>query len=367
MRVNGLSRVVLAGVLLFTLMIFVIAAATWSARSDQSGRVALIFRNALGKLSGVRVPILLPTHFGALVSLNDKSLVVKTTASAHRYELRIDYTSDCNGANVCSAGSFGGADATYVRDHPNEARDYASGPRAPADADEREAIRAGQEILDRRTPLVSGLIGYYSQYDSGAGGGGNSLLRWRQNGAFYTILTLISTQSNLQAIADSAIRNGPITVATNRRAWPNYESSLSFERPSHHQWKLFPPECATVRTGSLIHDDIRTCIAQGVRPPPGVLQEERLLCTGHKVGTRKRDRHNAGRLVTAAGRGAEDRAVHMWVPKSKSESELSTRRDTENRGTLSLQRHAEPRLCPSANVLDKERLVRRKPHFIEAR
>jgi hypothetical protein len=38
-----------------------------------------------------------------------------------------------------------------------------------------------------------------------------------------------------------------------------------------------------VRSSSLIHDDIRTCIAQRVRPPPCVPKEERLLCAGEIV------------------------------------------------------------------------------------
>src|SRR5581483_3010609 len=51
-------------------------------------------------------------------------------------------------------------------------------------------------------------------------------------------------------------------------------------------------------------------------------------CASDKICARKWDRHNARRLVTAARRGAEDRAVHMWMPKPKSEGQLSTRRAT---------------------------------------
>jgi hypothetical protein len=51
----------------------------------------------------------------------------------------------------------------------------------------------------------------------------------------------------------------------------------SSECPGHHQRELFSPECATVRPSSLIHEDIRICSAQRVRPPPCVLAEERLL------------------------------------------------------------------------------------------
>src|ERR1051326_509602 len=140
----------------------------------------------------------------------------------------------------------------------------------------------------------------------------------------------------------------------------------SSECPRHHQRELFSPECATVRPRTLIHDDICICIAQRVRPPPCVLQEERLLCASDKVCARKRTRHDAWRLVTAARRGAQDRTVDLWMPKPKSEGQLSNRRDAEHRGTLSGQRHAKPRLRPSANVLDEELLVRREPLRLKA-
>src|SRR3984957_21276456 len=129
------------------------------------------------------------------------------------------------------------------------------------------------------------------------------------------------------------------------------------ECPCHHQRELLLPECATVRSSSLMHDDIRTCIAQRVCPPVCVPEEERLLCAGHEVCARKRTRHNARRLVTAARRGAEDRTVHIWMPKSKSQSQLSTCRDAEHCATLTGQRHVKPRLRPSANVLDEKHLV----------
>jgi len=39
------------------------------------------------------------------------------------------------------------------------------------------------------------------------------------------------------------------------------------KRPRHHQGKLFLPERVAVRPGPLIHDNIRTCVAQRVRSP----------------------------------------------------------------------------------------------------
>src|SRR6516162_9098053 len=141
----------------------------------------------------------------------------------------------------------------------------------------------------------------------------------------------------------------------------------SSECPRHHQRELFSPECATVRSSSLIHEYIRICIAQCVRPPPCVLKEERLLFAGDKVCARKRARHNAGRLVNPPGEGAEDRTVDIWMPKPKSEGQLSTRRDAEHCGMFSAQRHAKLRLRPSANVLDEELLVCRETSRLQAR
>src|ERR1700728_1101070 len=133
-----------------------------------------------------------------------------------------------------------------------------------------------------------------------------------------------------------------------------HRDASSSECPCHHQRELFSPECATMRSSSLIHDDTRTCCAQRVGPPPCVPEEERLLCASDKVCARRRARHTARRLVTAARRGAEDRTEDMWMPKPKREGQLSTRRGAEHRGSFSGQRHAKPRFRPSANVLDEE-------------
>ena len=53
------------------------------------------------------------------------------------------------------------------------------------------------------------------------------------------------------------------------------------------------------------------------------------------------------------------------MAKSHGERELSTRRDTEDRGSVGRQRDVEPRLRPSAHVLDKELLVRREPFRVK--
>src|SRR5438874_10739269 len=72
-------------------------------------------------------------------------------------------------------------------------------------------------------------------------------------------------------------------------------------------------------------------IAQRGRPSGGVVAEERLQGARHQVRARKRTRHNARRLVTAARRGAEDRGVCVRMPKPNGEGQLTTRQDTEDR------------------------------------
>ncbi len=61
------------------------------------------------------------------------------------------------------------------------------------------------------------------------------------------------------------------------------------------------PEGGAVRSGALMHDDIRTCIAQRARPPRGIREEEWLLCVGDKLCSGKRPPHSAMRLVTGTG------------------------------------------------------------------
>src|SRR6202050_5792432 len=105
-----------------------------------------------------------------------------------------------------------------------------------------------------------------------------------------------------------------------------HRDASSSECPRHHQRELFSPECTTVRSVSLIHDDLRTRIAQRIRPLFCVPEEERLLYASDKICSRKRTRHNSRRLVTAARRGAEARSVDTWMPKPKSEGQFSPRR-----------------------------------------
>ena len=122
-----------------------------------------------------------------------------------------------------------------------------------------------------------------------------------------------------------------------------------------------------MRSGPLGHHDVRTCIAQRLRPPGRVLVEERLQRAGDEVRARKRARHHARRSVASAGRGAEDRTVDLRVPEPEGEGQLSTGRDTEHRGAFGGQRDSETRPRPSADLPDEERLVCREPFRAESR
>src|SRR3984957_7508015 len=151
------------------------------------------------------------------------------------------------------------------------------------------------------------------------------------------------------------------------RARRTISIASSSKYPRHHQWEFFLPERATMRPISLIHDDIRMCTAQCVRPPSCVLEEERLLGASDKVCARKRPRHNPRRPVAAARRGAKDRTIDAWMPKPNREGQLSTRRGAEHRGTFRGQRHTKPQLRPSASVFDEELLVCREAFRLKAR
>ncbi len=173
-----------------------VAGACWPgsfAGAAAAGRVPAVFKPALAKLRVTTLPVLLPTVFSG-ARLNDpRRTFVKVGAGAHHYELEIDYAADCNGANVCSEGSFGASDAAY---------------RKTFDADRKleDSMFAG----GRRVTLAAALTGYYSDTVSGASDGGNSYLHFTRAGVRYAIVTRISTQTELVKIANSAIQNGVV-------------------------------------------------------------------------------------------------------------------------------------------------------------
>ncbi len=179
-----------------------------AAMSLALGTVPSIFTPALPALHKATFPVLLPTEFDGTTYKRGDAFTV-ATGDAHHYEVQVNLAPDCNGANVCSAGSFGAFDATYRRTHTSQDDNVASGPRTP-DADDREAIKSGREVFDRPARLEGGAIGYYSEFVSGADDGGNSTLRWMQGGVVYVVTTRISTQKSLVATANSAIANGAL-------------------------------------------------------------------------------------------------------------------------------------------------------------
>src|SRR4029079_16467130 len=81
-------------------------------------------------------------------------------------------------------------------------------------------------------------------------------------------------------------------------------------------------------------------VAQGSRPPAGVLEEERLPGAGHEVGARAWGRHRDGWPIARARRGTEDGAEDVWMPQAHRQRQLSTGRDTEHRPVPGGQREA---------------------------
>jgi hypothetical protein len=97
-----------------------------------------------------------------------------------------------------------------------------------------------------------------------------------------------------------------------------YDIGSSSECPRHHERKFFSPECAAVRSSSLIHDHIRAGNAQCFRPLGCVFKEERLLCANHEVRTWKWTQYNSGWFVAGAGRCAKDCTINLWMPNPES-------------------------------------------------
>ncbi len=176
------------------------------AVSGAGPRIPKAFAHAVPALRIVTFPVLLPTTFDG-IDLDRDRVFAAVDASAHHYAVQVNLAPDCNGANVCSAGSIEGYDAVYRRAHPDLVDPVT--PRTP-DADDRVTIRRHRMILDMRVPLARGLTGLYSEAVSGADDGGNSTLRWNDRGIEYALVTRISDRAQLIRIADSAIRNGPL-------------------------------------------------------------------------------------------------------------------------------------------------------------
>jgi hypothetical protein len=184
-----------------------------AAHLRPSGKVPRLVRAALPALRAARFPVLVPARDFDGVDLERGShAYVRAMANAHHYEIEIDVTPACNGANVCSAGHFGAADAAYRRQagYDRKADPFAVRPHAP-DAAERADIARGMAIVDRPVRLVDGGIGYYSEIHSGGGGGGTSALRFARDGVVYLIGTRISNQASLVRIANRALALGAIS------------------------------------------------------------------------------------------------------------------------------------------------------------
>ena len=193
------------GIVAGLVMIAVLASGVLAA-----ARVASALKPALGVLRHTTIPVLLPTYFGPAPLGDGHKLFVKAKADAHHYELELDYSADCNGANVCSEGSIVAGDRIYraalSKDQLLETP-LVDGPRKPS-KDDLEAIRDNHAIFDKRVALSSGFAGYYNEAPSGASAGGNSSVRFTRRGVVYLITTRISDQKTLVRIANSMFANG---------------------------------------------------------------------------------------------------------------------------------------------------------------
>jgi hypothetical protein len=167
---------------------------TASAWAFAAGQIPAAFQRAREALTYARIPVLLPTVFAEAHLSDPRRTFVRATAQAHHYALQINDADDCNGANVCSEGTFAASDAAYR-----------------ATLNKNEALEDSVFNGGRRVKLAGGLVGYFWDQVSGASGGGNSYLHFTSDGVRYSIVTRINTQTELVKIANSAIQNGVIS------------------------------------------------------------------------------------------------------------------------------------------------------------
>ena len=190
----------------FRIVLIVALYAGATALAGAAAYIPKAFARAVPSLRVVAFPVLLPTVFDG-IDLDRDRIYAPADASPHHYSVQVNFAPDCNGANVCSAGSIEAYDAAYRRAHPNLVEPAT--PRAPG-TDDRASIRDHHMILDLPVPLARALTGFYTEAVSGADDGGNSDLRWNDRGIEYELATRISSRAHLVRIANSAIRNGPI-------------------------------------------------------------------------------------------------------------------------------------------------------------
>jgi hypothetical protein len=106
------------------------------------------------------------------------------------------------------------------------------------------------------------------------------------------------------------------------------------ERPRHHQPELLSPERVAVRPGPLGHDNVRSCVARCVRPHRVAFSRKNGSCMPATSYARGIVLGISGRRpVSCARRRAGDCAVDIGMAKPHGERRLSTRGDTEDRGS----------------------------------
>ena len=152
---------------------------------------------AVSTIGPEKYTLLVPTIFDRMSIATPRAGVylVKTRA-ADRYRIEVDLAPHCNGANVCSAGAFSGYALAAM-----------PGGRVINPPDGPLTGAATPQDGERAVRLARGTTAFYAETTSGAGGGGNSSLRFVRNGTLYVITSRPSTAAALVATADSAIAN----------------------------------------------------------------------------------------------------------------------------------------------------------------
>lgn len=161
-----------------------------------------IFRPALPQLQAkTRVPLQLPAY----VPQEDYPLYVTVnTAQPEQYELTIGATEDCSGGNYCRYGTVSGQRITSST--PSVEEEYAFLNDPQYQPTERSPEKMG------RVTLANGIKGYFIPYVCGANCDDSKVI-WEQNDYRYLVGLKRGDKKTVVEMANSAIKNGEITLA----------------------------------------------------------------------------------------------------------------------------------------------------------
>jgi len=136
-----------------------------------------LFRPLLAKLTGIAIPVLLPTHIARQTAKDLPLYASVDDLGRYSYLIDMGYTSDCRGGGACRLGTVTGGpevDTPTIFDYPR-----------------------GQHVR-----LRSGALALYFPYTCGASCG-DSVLVFEVQGVVYTVSVKAGTLAEVRSMAES--------------------------------------------------------------------------------------------------------------------------------------------------------------------